>query len=175
MALGCPDLGTFIIFSGLPGVGKTAIAKRLAHELAAVYLRADTIEEALRQSGMIREPMNDAGYRVAYAVAEENLLLGRTVIADSVNPFAITRDAYRSVATRASVRAIEVEVVCSDVAEHRARVENRPNDIAGFDLPAWNQVANREYHAWTREHLVIDSAKMSVDEAVAMIMQRLKH
>jgi predicted kinase len=35
--------------------------------------------------------MDDRGYRVAYAVAEENLGLGRTVIADSVNPIQLTR------------------------------------------------------------------------------------
>ena len=31
-----------------------------------------------------------AGYRVAYAIAEENLRLGRTVIADSVNPIKLS-------------------------------------------------------------------------------------
>jgi predicted kinase len=30
--------------------------------------------------------------------AESNLLIGRTVVADSVNPLAVTRDAWRQVA-----------------------------------------------------------------------------
>jgi predicted kinase len=36
-----------IIFGGLPGVGKTTLAKAVAREWEAVYLRVDTIEQAL--------------------------------------------------------------------------------------------------------------------------------
>jgi cytidylate kinase len=35
-----------IIFGGLPGTGKTAIAQQLARELGAVYLRIDSMEQA---------------------------------------------------------------------------------------------------------------------------------
>lgn len=37
-----------IIFSGLPGCGKSTIARALAKRLGAVYLRIDTIEQAIR-------------------------------------------------------------------------------------------------------------------------------
>ena len=78
-----------LILGGLPGVGKTAIATALAREMDAVHLRIDSIEQALRNSGVtISGP---EGYVVAYAIARDNLNLGRTVIADSVNPVEITR------------------------------------------------------------------------------------
>ena len=38
-----------IIFSGLPGSGKSTIARALAQQLGAVYLRIDTIEQAIRE------------------------------------------------------------------------------------------------------------------------------
>ena len=50
-----------IIFGGLPGVGKTAIARELARQIGAVHLRIDSIEEAFRTSGVVSQPLNDAG------------------------------------------------------------------------------------------------------------------
>lgn len=101
-----------IIFGGLPGSGKTTIARALAERLNAVHVRVDTIEQAIRASG-IADDAGPAGYIVAYGIAGDNLTLGRTVIADSVNPLRITRAAWLSVAQAAGSTAAEVEIVCS--------------------------------------------------------------
>jgi predicted kinase len=162
-----------IIFGGLPGVGKTAIAGHLARLIGAVYLRIDSIEQAIRASDVVSQPLNDAGYRVAYAVAEDNLRNGRTVIADSVNPLQVTREAWVGVANRVQVRAVEIEITCSDVHEHRRRVETRIADISGLELPTWEEVAGREYHPWDREHLVIDTAGRTVEQNVEAIRELL--
>ena len=100
-----------IALSGLPGVGKTTIARELARSLRAVHVRVDSIEQALRDAGLSVET---EGYRVAYIVAEDNLRLGLTVVADTVNPWELTRAEWRQVAARAGVFVLDVEVVCSD-------------------------------------------------------------
>ena len=144
-----------VVLSGLPGVGKTTIARELVQATGAVYVRIDSIEQALRNAAC---QVEGEGYSVGYAVAEDNLRLGRTVIADCVNPWPLTRSEWRSVADRAGVRALDVEIVCSDVVEHRRRVESRRADIAGHQLPTWSQVVERDYRAWTGDRLVIDTA-----------------
>lgn len=163
---------SLIIFGGLPGTGKTTIARELARQTGATYVRVDTIEHALSDASGVK-PLNDLGYRVAYAVAEENLRLSRTVIADSVNPLVITRDAWRDVAKRAGAMALEVEIICSDPKEHRRRVEERTIDIPNFQRPAWEDVTSREYHGWDREHLTIDTALCTVPQAVHRIRELL--
>src|SRR5688572_12402612 len=65
--------GFLVIFSGLPGTGKSTIARELARVLGGIHLRIDSIEQALRDSGRLKDELWDAGYRVAYAVAANNL------------------------------------------------------------------------------------------------------
>ncbi|MBI3197479.1 MAG: AAA family ATPase [Rhodospirillales bacterium] len=162
-----------IVLGGLPGSGKSTIARSLARRLGAVHVRVDTIEQALRRSDVLRGEVGPAGYEIAYNVAEDNLRIGRIVIADSVNPLKITRDAWRAVGDSAAVEVAEVEVVCSDGTEHRRRVETRTADIAGLKLPTWQAVVDRDYEKWDREHIVVDTALKSVDEAVADLASRL--
>ena len=156
-----------IILSGLPAVGKTSIARELVWTIVATHVRVDSIEQALRNGG--RE-VRDEGYRVAYAIAEDNLRLGQIVVADSVNPWPITRNAWRSIADRARVPALEVEIVCSDVDEHKRRVEARQPDLTGHTLPTWQQDLARDYHAWDRDRLVIDTALLTVEQAARAVL-----
>jgi predicted kinase len=168
----CILRGVLIIFAGLPGTGKTTIARELARQTHAVYVRIDTIERAIDESGIAGRDMSDAGYRVAYAVCEDNLRLGRTVVADSVNPLRITRDAWMDAARRAGSPAINIEIVCSDPVEHRRRVETRPGE-AEWRPPAWDDVVARRYEEWDRERTTIDTSRTGVDAAVSAIRSAL--
>jgi predicted kinase len=167
-------MATLIVFGGLPGAGKTAIAREVARKVNAVYVRIDSIEQAIRASGALDRPIDDAGYRVAYVVAEDNLRNGKTVIADCVNPVQITRDAWIGVADRAQARTVEVEIVCSDPQQHRQRVENRLSDISGLKLPSWDEVVAREYEPWLRKHIVIDTARRTVRDNVNELLELLR-
>ena len=160
-----------VIFGGLPGTGKSTIAKALARTLGATYLRIDTIEQAIRAAS--GREVEAEGYVAAYALAADNLSFGRIVIADSVNPIAITRTAWRTVAQQAHVPALEVEILCSDAGEHRRRVEGRISDIPGLEQPTWPQVQARDYEDWGAGPLRFDTAKLSADQIVATLLDRL--
>ena len=162
------------MFGGLPGAGKTAIAREVARQLNAVYVRIDSIEQAIRASGALGRPIDDVGYRVAHVIAEDNLRMGRTVVADCVNPVHISRDAWIGVANRAQASTVEVEIICSDPQQHRQRVENRVSDISGLTLPSWDEVISREYEPWQREHIVIDTARRIVSDNVSELLRLLR-
>lgn len=62
-----------IVFSGLPGTGKTTIARELARQTRAVYLRIDVIEQAIRNAGVLAADVGTSGYGVANALALSHL------------------------------------------------------------------------------------------------------
>jgi predicted kinase len=162
-----------VIFGGLPGAGKSTLAQRLAAELGAVWLRIDTIERAMvdgneAMSAVKAYDISVAAYCVAYAVAEDNLRLGQTVIGDSVNPLEITRRAWRNAAARAGAEIVEIEVVCSDQAEHRHRVETRDA------LLTWQEVVERDYEPWTRDRIRIDTAGEEIEQSFAALRKMLR-
>jgi predicted kinase len=162
-------MATLIIFRGLPASGKSSIARELARQTGAFWLRIDSIEQAIRESGIVTGSVDDAGYRAAYAVADDNLRLGRDVIGDSVNGWPETRGAWRNAGVRSGAQVIEVEIVCSDVEEHRRRVETRSSEVPGLILPDWEAVISRDYQSWRGDHLTIDTAGSCVEDCVRQV------
>lgn len=161
-----------VALGGLPGTGKTTIGRALARETGELFLRIDTIEQTLRAALSLGEDVGPAGYGIAASLAADNLALGRSVVADSVNSLAVTRALWRDTAASAGARLLEVEVICADRDEHRRRVETRRADIAGHRLPSWDAVLRRRYEPWASADLVIDTARTSPAEAVVAIRSR---
>lgn len=169
-----------VVLSGLPGVGKTTVARRVGERLGAVHLRIDTIEAAMVRSGLVAaaggwDNAHDAGYQVAYSVASDLLRAGHDVVADSVNPLGVTRRAWADVAGAADAVAINVEVICSDTDLHRERVERRTSDLDGLVVPTWEQVLSRRYEPWATPVLRVDTASgadAAVDDIVAAVRAR---
>jgi predicted kinase len=118
--------------------------------------------------------MNDAGYRVAYAIAEDNLKIGKTVVADGVNPIHLSRDAWHEVAQNAASPSIDIEVICSDQETHKKRVESRTIDKTGLRQPTWNDVLKRQYEPWTTDRLIVDTAHQNLDQAIDVILNFLR-
>jgi adenylylsulfate kinase-like enzyme len=154
-----------ISFSGVPGAGKSTTARELARQISAVYLSVDSIEKGV--AGGYAE-----AYRVAQAVAGDNLRLGHTVITDCVNPLRQSRDAWRDIATAAGVPTIEVEVTCSDKDEHLRRLPRAMARGAEEPLTRSEEII-QHYQPWDRERLVIDTAQQTVDDAVAAIRRAI--
>jgi predicted kinase len=154
-----------IVVGGLPATGKSTVART-----GFAFVRVDRIEQAIIDSTDLTQPLGPVGYTVAYGVAAEQLRHGVSVVAESVNPLGVTRDAWGGVAADNGARVLEVELICSDQAAHAERVQTREVDIAGLKQPTWQQILDREYESWDRPHLVIDTAVQSPVEAIGAIL-----
>jgi predicted kinase len=152
-------MALLVAFAGLPGSGKSVLARGVADALGATYLRIDSIESAI-VSTLMPYRDNPVGYVIAERIAADQLVGGRDVVADAVNGVAPARAGWAALAARAGAALRFVEVRCSDAAEHRRRVEGREPEMPGQGVPTWEAVQRRRYEPWPPElsgRLVIDN------------------
>jgi predicted kinase len=113
-------------------------------------------------------------YGAAQAVAEDTLRAGTPVVADAVNAVQAARDAWSTLAARVGRPLCFVELVCSDPAEHRRRVEQRGNDLEGLPALAWADVQARAYEPWQEARVVIDTASVDPSACASQVLEHLR-
>ena len=158
-----------VVISGLPGAGKSTLADAVGRELGAPVLSVDPVEAAIWRCGIPRSfETGWAAYEVAAVLAEHQLVLGLTVITDSVSSLEVARNMWRQAAARAGSGLAIIEVICSDENVHRQRLAHRQRDIPGFQEPSWDNVQARrsEWEPWDDNRLVVDTVR-SMDVNVA--------
>lgn len=160
-----------IVFAGLPGVGKTTLAREVATALRATFLRIDTIEAAIASTSAAFDD-DPVGYVVGAGVAADQLRAGRPVVVDAVNAVEVARQGWVDLAQEHGVETDFVEVICDDPGEHRRRVEGRVAEMPGQHIPTWAEVRGRRWESFTVDRIVIDSGgDTSAD--VRRILERL--
>lgn len=140
-----------VVFAGLPGTGKTTLARLLAAQRGAAHLRVDAIEAAMRRAGHTPESIGPTGYVVAQEVASNCLAVGTPVVIDAVSPVPEARQAWRELAAVMNEQLKVIELELSDRVEHRRRVESRGSDIDGLTVPTWHEVTQRNYRPWDED------------------------
>ena len=80
-----------------------------------------------------------------------------------------TGEAWREVANSRDAGLLEVELFCSDQAEHHRRAESRGATVPGLKLPSWEAIRNREYEPWGDANLRFDTCVASPEEVAEQI------
>ena len=91
------------------------------------------------------------------------------MIADAVTNVEAARQGWISVAGDCEVPLRFVEVTCSDVAEHRRRVETRTAEMPGHGVPTWTQVQHRPWEPFAHSRLVIDNVGDPARHVIAVV------
>jgi predicted kinase len=151
-----------IIFSGLPGTGKSYLAETAASTLKIPVFAKDWLEATLLNAGLSQtDRLGYAGYELLTTLAQRQLQFGQSVILDSVASFERIRAQWRNLAQAYGADWRVIECVCSDTAVHRARLNGRQRHIPGWHELTWADVGRVRgyYEPWAEERLVVDGVR----------------
>ncbi|MCI0710690.1 MAG: AAA family ATPase [Chloroflexi bacterium] len=153
-----------ILFSGLPGCGKTTLARLLVKELHCAYFAKDRIQRVLNAHIEGAQPID--GYRVMLDLAGEHLQLGTTVVLDAVFPMEGFREEARRLAIAAQTPFLPVYCFYSDEALWRQRMQNRVQYVPGWEPVGWDEVEQirERFEEWHVSPLLQLDAVDSVGE-----------
>lgn len=133
-----------IAMSGLPGVGKSTLAEKIAIELMIPIFSIDPIESAIIKAGIAKSfETGYAAYLVAEKLAEEQIKLGNSVVIDAANVEKEGQQIWLTCAKRLEMPLIVINCVFKDESKHRSRLEARVRNLHGFDEVTWEQVVER--------------------------------
>ncbi|HET9590166.1 MAG TPA: ATP-binding protein [Anaerolineales bacterium] len=158
-----------IVFSGLPGTGKSTLAEAVGQDLGIPVFAKDWLEATLLQSGLKPsaqdKPLGFAGYELLTVLAERQLMLKQSAILDSVAATQSIRSRWRQLAGHYRAQWRVVECICSDESVHRARLQDRKRHIPGWHELEWAEVERVKgyYLPWEDEHLKLDMMNLYND------------
>ncbi len=165
-----------IVFAGVPGVGKSAVADGVARTLGLPILSVDPIEEGMAAAGIPASfERGLAAYLVAARSARHILELGQGVIVEAANAEPEGRAVWHDLSARTGVPVEWAHITCSDPALHRARLEGRTPGYPGVDEPTWAAVDARAsgFDGWAGDHIVVDTVE-PLPDVIAQVVAALR-
>ncbi len=138
---------TLVIFSGLPGVGKTTLANRLARTLRWPLLRVDDVIGAVPENPGVE--FWDSKVEILLGLVAAQLELGLDVIAESVF-MNMDRHHAQELARKNHARFLPIHVFISDEEVWKRRVMVRGAELDDKDVATWERIQHqREFFlAW---------------------------
>lgn len=161
-----------ILVCGLPGTGKTTVAKRIAMRTKSSLLSTDVIRKQLFKKPAYDQKEREMVYGELFSRAERSLKDGKNVLVDGTFYRKELRDKVRKIAEKTGSKFRIVEVVCGE-RHVRRRLDKRKRtcSISDADYCVYRKI-KEQFEPIEDEHLVIDTDSEWEKEVDKIFAQR---
>lgn len=169
-----PNEATLILFSGMPGSGKTTLARLVARRLGIPAFAKDRVQRVLRDHHLADASTGD-GYYIILDQADEQLSLGMSVILDATFPLDHFRTVASEIAARHNARFCAFYCTCSDDRVWSERMKRRVQYVPNWQPVGWDDVLRMRdyYQPWNDNALTVDSMNPP-DENYSMVVDHIR-
>jgi predicted kinase len=147
---------SLVVVCGLPGVGKTTVARRAADRLDARLLRTDEVRKDLFPDPEYSSEETAAVYDEVLRRARQELTTGESVVLDGTFRTERLRERAADVAGGQGA-AFELVAVDSEESVVRRRIAERNGDASDADFEIYGVIAE-EFEPIDCEHATVDNS-----------------
>lgn len=160
-----------ILIAGLPGTGKTTIARIFAAQYGAVHISSDELRHELGLMGHYSPAEKQRVYNELLKRAGNALKSGRNVVVDSTFSNISTRQAFIELAAACHVPVKWVEIRAKETTLRERLSHPRPDSEANFEI--YEKIRD-QFEPLPADSLVIWSDEDSPEAAAEKIAGSLK-
>jgi predicted kinase len=152
-----------IIFSGLPGTGKSTLAEKVARTIGAPAFAGDWLMGGLKPAHAALGQLDRPQYLAAWFGLLQTLVIRQLMLDQSAVVDDVVSDGqfvlWRETTDQFRARLYLIECICSDEAVHRSRVEGRVRGIPGWHEVGWDHVERMRAETTppTADRLTVDA------------------